>query len=91
MANLEKVRERIKEIAGRRRNVKFSEIEWVVNQLGLNGFDTHSRNNGHQTIFSVGSRRFGVCSHNPGSGQIKPCYVDEFLNAMVELEIYEED
>jgi len=91
MDNLQRVRERIREIAGRRHNVKFSEIEWVFSQLKSNGFpNARSRNNGHQTIFSVAGQRFGVCTHNPGSKQIKACYVDAFLQVMIELELYEE-
>jgi hypothetical protein len=69
MAELKRIKQRICEIAGRRTNVKLTEIEWVVNQLALAGYDTASRSNGHQTLFRVGSNRFGVCSHNPGSAQ----------------------
>jgi hypothetical protein len=90
MADLQKIKERIRELAGRRHNVKLAEIEWVVNQLGSNGLPTKIRNNGHQTLFSVGPRRFGVCSHNPGNAQVKACYVDSFIDAMIELELYEE-
>ncbi len=91
MADLQQGRELIRELASRRRNVKLSEIAWVVNQLGSNGFVTSARNNGHQTIFAVGSRRFGVCSHNPGNAQVKACYVDAFVDAMLELGLYEEE
>jgi hypothetical protein len=45
---------------------------------------------GHQTLFRVGSRRFGVCSHNPGSSQVKACYVDGFVEAMIDLGLYED-
>jgi hypothetical protein len=89
MAELKKIQERIREIAGRRKNVKLTDIEWVVKQLGLNGFDTNVRDNGHQTLFRVGTRRFGVCSHNPGNSQVKSCYVDEFVEAMIDLGLYE--
>jgi hypothetical protein len=91
MADLKKIKQRILEIGNRRNNVKLTEIEWVVNQLGLNGFETNARNNGHQTLFRVGSRRFGVCSHNPGNLQVKACYVDGFIEAMIDLELYEEN
>ena len=90
MAELKKVKERIRELAGRRKNVTLSEIEWVVNQLGRNGYDVSSRDNGHQTLFRVARRRFGVASHNPGGKQIKACYVDEFIAAMIDLDLYEE-
>lgn len=90
MAEIEKIQERIRELAGRRKNVKLTEIAWVVSQLKQNGFDAGARNNGHQTLFSIGSVRFGVCSHNPGSSQVKACYVDGFLDAMIEIGLYEE-
>jgi hypothetical protein len=38
MAELQKIKDRIRDIASRRHNVKLTEIEWVVNQLNLNGF-----------------------------------------------------
>jgi hypothetical protein len=53
--------------------------------LGMNGYDTGSRTNVHQTIFRVGTRKFGVCSHNPGSKQVKACYLYEFVDAMIDL------
>jgi hypothetical protein len=65
-------------LAGRRRNVEFSEIEWVVNQLRLNGYDTGSR--------TMGIRR----SFNPGSKQVKACYVDEFVAAMIDMGLCDE-
>jgi len=89
MAGLKQIKERIRELAGRRRNVRHSEIEWVVNQLRLNGYDTGSRTNGHQTLFRVGTRRFGVATHNPGSKQVKACYVDEFVDAMTDIGLYD--
>ncbi len=90
MAELEQIKARIREIAGRRKNVTLAEIEWVVNQLGRNGYEVSSRNNGHQTLFRVSNHRFGICSHNPGGRQVKSCYVDRFLTVMIDLELYDE-
>jgi hypothetical protein len=90
MANLKQIKERIQELAGRRKNVTLSEIAWVVDQLGENGFSVGSRANGHQTLFRVNDRRFGVCGHNPGGKQIKRCYVDEFIKAMIDVGLYDE-
>lgn len=90
MAELKQIKERIHDIAGRRRNVTLSEIEWVVNQLGRVGYEVSSRSNGHQKLFRVGKRLFGICCHNPGEKQIKPCYVDEFIDAMIDVELYDE-
>jgi len=89
MAEVDKVKERIAELANRRKNVTLQEIEWVVKQLGINGFETSCRTATHNRLFRVGTRRFAVCCHNPGSRQVKGCYVDEFLDAMSELGLYE--
>ncbi len=90
MAHLTHIKQRIREIAQRRRNVTLAEIEWVVNQLGASGYDVSCRENGHQKLFRIGDRLFGVCSHNPGRKQIKPCYVDAFIDAMIDMELYDE-
>jgi hypothetical protein len=89
MANLGKIRDRIREMAGRPNGVELAEIEWVVKQLEVLGHRTSSRRNSHQVLFNVDGRRFGVCSHNPRSNQIKACYVKEFLDAMEDLGLYE--
>ncbi len=89
MADIKQIRERIKELAQRRKNVELSEIQWVVNQLESNGYVVSERSNEHNTIFKVSGRRFGICHHNPGSKQIKSCYVKEFLNAMEDVGLYE--
>ena len=84
-----RIREKIAEIAGRRRNVTLDEIQWVVNQL--NAFlDVGVRENDHMKLFTVGGRRFSICTHKKGSKQIKRVYVDNFLNAMIDLGWYEE-
>jgi hypothetical protein len=95
MATIEKVRERISQISTQRKNTTPSDIEWVVRQLGQNGYDVRIRVTDHSTLYTVGDvtlnlyRRFNVCTHNRGSKQVKSCYVDEFLNAMVDLGLYE--
>lgn len=89
MADIRHIRARILDIAQRRKNVELQDIQWVVNHLGKNGYRVSSKSNQHQYLFRVNARRFGVCHHNPGSKQIKPCYVDEFLDAMADLDLYE--
>ena len=88
MADIEKVIARIKELAERHKNVELSEIEWIVNQLGVNGYAISERKNEHNTMFSVNGKRFNICHHNRGSKQVKPCYVREFLDRMCDLELY---
>jgi len=55
----------------------------------MNGYSVSSRSNDHATIFRVGKRQFSVCHHHRGNKQIKVCYVDEFLDVMEDLDLYE--
>jgi hypothetical protein len=89
MADISHIRKRIAEIAQRRKNVEISEIQWVVDNLGMNKFSVSSRSNDHATIFRIGNLQFSVCHHRRGSKQIKVCYVNEFLDVMEELGLYE--
>jgi len=89
MASIEKIKEEIGQIAQRPKNTPASDIERIVNQLGQQGYDVRARKMRHGTLYAVQGRRFAVCVHNPGSGQLKICYVREFLDAMVELGLYE--
>ena len=91
MANLDRVKARIREIGhGNRKNVTLDDIIWVVDHLGRNGFKTAMRTNSHAKIFQVDTLTFSVCTHIAGSSQLKRCYVANFLSAMVELGLYEE-
>jgi hypothetical protein len=91
MASLEKVKGTISQIARQRNATTASEIEWVVNQLSEHGFVVREpRKTRHGVLYGVGTVRFGVCSHNRGSKHVKGCYVDDFINAMIELGLYEE-
>jgi hypothetical protein len=89
MADLDTIKEKIRDIAGRRKNVTFDEIQWVVNQLGQL-YDVGMRPARHGALFRVGNQRFMVSSHNPGSKQVKSYSVDGFINAMIELGLCEE-
>jgi hypothetical protein len=89
MADIKHVRARIAELAQRRKNVELSEIQWVVNNLGANGYEVSTKSNDHATHFRVGGIPFGVCHHHRGNKQLKKCYVDEFLDAMEQLGHYE--
>jgi hypothetical protein len=89
MADLETIKEKIRDISGRRRNVTFDEIQWVVNQLGQ-FYNVGVRPARHGALFRVENQRFMVSSHNPGSKQVKSYSVDGFINAMVELGLCEE-
>ena len=91
MATLEKLKGTISDIVSRRKNVTLSEIESVVSQLSQFGFVVRKpRKTTHGLLFGVNHERFSVCTHHPGSKQLKPRYVDEFANAMIKLGLYEE-
>ncbi len=90
MADIRRIKARIRAIAeGNRKNVTVEDIRWVVSNLGRNGYLTKESGTGH-LLFRVGNKRFGVCEHNPGSSQIKRCYVDDFIGVMIDLDLYEE-
>lgn len=90
MADLKAVKARIAEIAGRPKNVDLSDVEWVITHLGNNGYDVAVKRNVHQVRFTVNKCQFGICCHNRGNRQIKAHYVDEFLDAMTEIGVYED-
>jgi hypothetical protein len=91
MASIEKVRQVIADIAQRRKNVTASEIEWVMGQLKTNGLNVRdARKTRHGVLYAVDSVRFQICTHNPGSKQVRSCYVDDFVDAMTELGLYED-
>lgn len=92
MADLTRVKKIIQEIGrGNRKNVKADDIRWVVRHLGGNGFVVSERETKESILFRVGTRRFAICDHNPGSKHIKPCYVDAFIDAMIDLNLYENE
>ena len=90
MSTIEKLKETIADIAQRRKNVSASEIDWVVDQLKQHGFDVRDpRKTRHGVLYGVGSVRFSICTHHPGGKQVKACYIDDFVDAMTELGLYE--
>jgi predicted RNA binding protein YcfA (HicA-like mRNA interferase family) len=90
MANIEKIRETIAEIGESPKNVTAAEIEWVINQLEQHGFQVRRRKTLHGILYVVNSSRFSICTHHPGSKQIRACYVYEFLRVMMEMGLYED-
>ena len=90
MADVERVKREIREIAGRSKNVKIGEIQRIVRQLGELGFLTDSRDTAHGVMFQVGAEIFHVCTHNRGSSQLKQVTVQEFLDRMANLGLLDE-
>ena len=90
MADLKKVKAVIQGIArGNRKNVTADDIRWVVKHLGQHGYTVAERETKESILFRVNGRRFGICDHHPGSRHIKRCYVDDFVDAMFDLDLYE--
>lgn len=89
MADENRIRSRIREIASRRENVTMQEIEWVMNQLKKYCL-VNRRPTRHGVLFRVEDRRFMVNGHNPGSKQVKTYSVDDFLDAMSDLGWFED-
>jgi len=90
MAELDQIRERIRDIAARKENVMLSEITWVVDRLKEHGYRTSCRDAKHGKLFGVGTQRFMVNVHNRGNKQVKPYSIRAFANAMIDLGLYED-
>jgi hypothetical protein len=90
MTNVDRIRTEIAQIAQRRKNTTAAEIKWVVDQLAMNGYAVKSRKLSDGVLYTVESVRFSVCTHNRGNKQIKACYVDDFLQRMIEIGLYDE-
>jgi len=90
MAAIEKIKERIRELAERRENVALAEIRWVVSRLDELGYRTSERVATHGRLFGVGATRFMVNCHSRGDKQVKAYSVEDFVNAMIELGLYED-
>jgi hypothetical protein len=98
MADIERIKRDIAELANRKKAVRFEEIERLVNQLAnIKGYEIHHRNTKETHLFRASFRdesgtkgpfRFGVCAHNQRSKHVKPCYVTEFLEAMADFGLY---
>jgi hypothetical protein len=89
VASLERIQKVISEIANRRKNVTYEEIEWVANQLEQS-YRVTKRKATHGTLFTVGGFSFMVSGHNPGQKQVKKYCVDDFIDAMISLGLYED-
>jgi hypothetical protein len=85
-----RLREDIRDIARRQKQVRFAEIERIVSRLGEFTV-VGTRPVTHGTLFTVGTERFSVVSHNPGDSHVKRIYVKKFLESMLRLGWWEEE
>ena len=89
MADGERIRRKIAEIAERRNNVTLEEVAWVVQQLGQY-YPVGVRAARHGKLFRIGSRRFMANAHNPGGKNLKRYSVDDFIDAVTALGWYKD-
>ena len=85
MPSSSRIREQIADIIGRPRNVRFSEIKRIMDQLNAT-----ERTAAHGQLFNVNGRRVMINKHNNGKETIPKYSVDEFRDAMIELGLYED-
>jgi len=86
---LKRLKKRISEIADKRKNVSLDEIDWVAKQL-QEFYPVSYREARHGRLYNIAGHRFMVNYHNPGEKQVKTYSVDDFLDVMVDLDVYEE-
>jgi hypothetical protein len=58
--------------------------------LAQHGFDAGHRDTRHGRLYWVNERTFSICTHNRGEKQVKARYITEFVDAMIELDLYED-
>ena len=90
MADLDRIKRDIAEIAGRPNAVAFAEITRIADQLQSLGYSVSYRKGTHAWIFRISGEAFTVSDHNRGRRQIKSVYVSKFVGAMINLGLYEE-
>ena len=92
MATRERISRALAEIAGRPNAVRFDDLLRIVSQIKTLGrVRVVERKTRHGYQFTIGSKIIRVSSHNPGDSHVKKAYVEDFLDAMVELGLYEEE
>jgi hypothetical protein len=86
---LGRIREILADFAHRPKQVKEEEVKQVINMLSTI-YVTGSRKARHGYLYTVGTERFMVNSHNKGDSHVKGYSVQELLKAMARLGVYEE-
>jgi hypothetical protein len=90
MASRARIRSLLATIAARRKAVTFEEVCQIVSQIKLLGeFTVKERPTTHGYQFTIGTKIVRV--KKPPRGPMKKCYVDDLLDAMVDLGLYEEE
>jgi hypothetical protein len=88
MADRDRISRAIAAVAKRPKAVTFEELCQIVNQIRLLGiWRVVERETTHGYQFTIGSKIIRVSYHD---SHVKKAYVEDFLDAMVELGLYEE-
>jgi hypothetical protein len=82
-----RIRSRIQDFAASPSNVRFTEIDAFIRNQLIPAFGGKARPaRGSHCTYTVGDQTFGI-THHPG--HIKKCYVKQFLERMVALNLYD--
>jgi hypothetical protein len=85
--DLQRIRAKIREMAASPKNVRFDEIENLLdNHIGPLFLDYSHHGNPHHA-FTVGGQTFNIAK--PHSGRVKRKYIMNFLDAMEMIDLYD--
>src|SRR5262245_55215413 len=77
-------------ISQRPNSTEFSDLDAVVSELERLGHKVARKRYGdHGIAITIDDVTVQVCTHNKGRKELKRCYVKAFLEAMIELEVFE--
>lgn len=85
----DRIRDRLREIAGRKKHVRFEEIfKLLENHIGPM-FPNYNHHGSPHHTFTVGQETF--CIAEPKKAFVKKPYVDAFLDAMAAVGLFEQE
>jgi hypothetical protein len=83
----DRIRARPVELGGRRRSVRFRELESILENHVRHLFPNCNHHGRPHDAFTVGDQTFCIAEPHPGPF-VKKVYVDAFLNAMEAVGLY---
>jgi len=89
VADLERIKRDIAEIAEHPKSVTLSKITRIADQLKMIGWEVSYRKTNETWVFYIQGEAFNICDHHRGSSQLKQVYVRKFLGAMINLRLHE--
>lgn len=86
--DVNRIKDRILEIAASPKNVRFADIQGLLDNHICHLYPNYNHHGpGSHHAFTVGTETFTIVE--PNSGCVKQVYVKKFLDAMMELGLYE--